>query len=637
MEKKKWVWIINPKGHRFEVDADRVEELLKEGYQLAEEISPPESQADFPTPSNDKIDISIVILSYNRLDHTKDCLRHIRENTTKNYEVIVVDNGSNKEVIDWLKDQPDIRLILNKENKGIPIGRNQGMRVAKGDYICTLDNDMFVGKDWDNILCSNLEGLPKAGIVGINGNSVENYNPLIFSPPDKSKSVNECDVVPGGFVLFRRDMLQRVGYLDEDMPNEKFWHEDLGFCHRIRTAGFKVYSIQNVPHEHVGGESHVKHNKPPFGYLENAAYIEHKYTDDNTLIIHRNICPDENCSESFCVLARNIARVMRKMGFVVVRKDSVKCEPVTFDFCKAFDMKFNGKRFALMHLENDRPPRAWLKSAEPYDFFFNVSPHPFYELTKWGFPKEKMINVSPNGIDHKIFNFNVKPIKFHPDKFKFTTVGASQPRKGTDILIKSYFKEFSGKDNTLLVIKDYGYGWADWTKKMIADEQKKHPNPPEVEHIFADWPIEKLAGYYKAVADNGAYFHPFKGECFGLPIFEALACGCRVGVTDYTGPKYTLKKYAKKYPDNVHLFDYKMGPSTFHNWEKEPYYEKDENPQWAIADIDDCTKWMRKVYREKYNKKVAQTVSKEIIKECKGENTVKRFAEALREYGTKRI
>jgi glycosyltransferase involved in cell wall biosynthesis len=583
-----------------------------------------------------KVDISIVILSYNRLNDTKQCLEHVRNNTTKNYEIIVVDNGSDKETVDWLKSQDDIRLILNKENKGIPIGRNQGMRVAKGQYICLLDNDMFVGPDWDNIFCGNLENRYRAGIVGINGNNVLNYNPLIFEKPPQEEVV-ECDVVPGGFVLFKRELLQRVGYLDEDMPNEKFWHEDLGFCKRIREAGLKVYTIKNVPHQHKGGESHAKHKEPPFGYLENAAYVEHKYTDDNTLTIHRNICADENCSESFCVLARNIARVMRKMGFAVIRKDTVWREIESFDFCKAFDMKFNGKKFALMHLENDRPPRRWLKEFESFDYAFNVSPHPYYQLAKWGFPKEKLINVSANGIDHNLFNFNVKPIEFYPDKFKFTTVGASQPRKGTDILIKSYFEEFSGDDNTLLVIKDYGYGWADWTKKMIKEAKKKHKNPPEIEHIFEDWPIKKLAGFYKAIAENGAYFHPFKGECFGLPIFEALACGCRVGVTNYTGPKHNLKKYAKKYPDNVYLFDYKMGPSTFHNWEKERFYEKDEDPQWAVPDIKDCRKWLRATYEGKYNKTIAKKVSADIIKEFKWENTIKKFAEALVEYGTKRV
>jgi len=579
-------------------------------------------------------EISIIVLSYNRLNDTKKCLKHIVDNTTKSYEIIVVDNGSDKETTDWLKKQDVIdKLILNKTNLGVAGGRNKGMKVAKGEYIINLDNDIFVGEKWEHLLIGTLEFRYGVGIVGINGNNVFNYNPLIFVKPQYSERVAECDVVPGGLTVFRRDLLQRIGYFDEDMPNPNFWHEDLGFCKKAKMAGLKVYTISNFPHIHRGGQSHNAPSKVPFGYFENAAYIEHKYRDDNTLIIHRNICPDENCSESFCVLARNIANEMRKMGFVVIRKSSVRTEPVTFDFCKAFDMKFNGKRFALMHLENDRPPRAWLKTFEPYDYAFNVSPHAYHQLIEWGFPKKKMINVSPNGVNDDIYNTKVKPLNFYPNKFKFLTVGASQPRKGTDILVKAYFEEFTAKDNVLLVIKDYKYGWSDWTKELIENAKKSHKNPPLVEHIFEDYPIKKLAGLYRAVALNGAYFHPHKGECFGLPIIEALACGCRVGTTNYTGPKYTLKEFAKKYSKHIHLFDYRMDKSTFHNWEKEPYYEKDEKPMWAIADISDCRKWLRSVYNGRYDKRTAKIVSDKIIEKFKWQNTVKRFAEKLKEYG----
>lgn len=622
---QKECWEMGKKGSKWVAKQYPIE---KTGELLAKEIrklKPKVVKTKDNTPKN----MSIVILSMDRLYCLQKCIYNIRQYTDKSYELIVVDNGSKKETVDWLKKQDDIKLILNKTNRGVARGRNQGMKIAKGEYICLLDNDIFVEQGWDHKLAGILEFMPQAGIVGVNGADVENYNPIIFRKADTTEDVVECEVVPGGLTLFNRKLLERVGYLDEDMPNPNFWHEDLGFCRRIRLSGLKVYTISNLPYIHQGGLSHVPPEEAPFGFQENARYIEHKYTEDNTLIIHRNVC-DEGCSESFCVLAKNIANIMRDMGYVVVRKDSVKCEPVTFDFCKAFDMKFNGKRICLMHLENDRPPRAWLESFKPYDFALNVSPHAYHNLIKWGFPKEKMVNVSPNGVNGDIFNLDVKPLNLHPNKFKFLTAGASQPRKGTDRLIQAYFEEFTADDNTVLVIKDYRYGWAKWTKQLIQVQQDKHPNPPLVEHIFEDYPVGKLAKLYRAVALNGAYFHPHKGECFGLPIFEALACGCRVGVTNYTGPKYFLKDYATKYPDNVYLFDYELGDSTFHNWKEEPYYEKDEKPQWALASIKDCRKWARKTYNSKYNKAVANKLSKEIIKEFSWENTVSKFAKAIK-------
>jgi glycosyltransferase involved in cell wall biosynthesis len=583
--------------------------------------------------------LSIVILNNNEKKDLEKCISKIRQNTIKDYELIVVDNGSTDGSIEWLQEQTDINLLINKENVGIPIARNQGMRVAKGEYIVIMDNDLFVEKEWDMTLTGTLENMDRAGIVGINGTNVTNYNPIHFEKPKQLDKITECDVVPGCLQIFRRVMLEKVGYLDEDMPNPKFWHEDLGFCRRIRLSGLKVYTINEFPCFHKGGESHIKTPEPPFGFLENAVYIEHKYRDDNILYIHRDM-HDEDCSESFCVLARNISNIMRKLGFVVIRKDSVfgvNHEPITFSFCKAFDMKFNGKKFILLHLENDRPPRNWLKPMESVDYAFNVSSHPFNECTKWGFDANKMIDISPNGVNTEVFNTKVKALNIYPDRFKFLTVGASQPRKGTDVLIKAYFEEFTGDDNTVLIIKDYMYGWSDWTKNLILTEQQKHKNPPMVEHIFEDYPIEKLAQLYRAVAINGAYFHPHKGECFGLPIMEALASGCRVGTTNYTGPKYNLKTLAEKYPNHVHLFDYTLQPSTFHNWEKEPYYEKDEDPQWAEANLGDCKRWARSVYQDRYNARTGSEVAKYIKDNFDWKVTVKKFAEGLIEYGTKRI
>jgi glycosyltransferase involved in cell wall biosynthesis len=403
-------------------------------------------------------------------------------------------------------------------------------------------------------------------------------------------------------------------------------------------AGLKVYTINDYFYTHKGGQSH-KGEVNPFGYLENASYVEHKYRDDNTLYIHRDI-HDETCSESFCVLARNISSICRKLGMVVIRKPSVfgiNHEPITFSFCKAFDMKFNGKKFILLHLENDRPPKDWLKPMEAVDYAFNVSSHPFNECTKWGFDANKMIDISPNGVDTEIFNTKVEPLDIYLDTFKFLTVGASQPRKGTDILIKAYFEEFTADDNVVLIIKDYMYGWNKWTQQLILDAQQNHKNPPRVEHIFEEYPIKKLAQLYRAVAINGAYFHPHKGECFGLPIMEALASGVRVGTTNQGGPKYNLKELAKKYPNHVHLFNYEMQPSTFHNWEKEPYYEKDEDPQWAVADINECRKWLRAVSQDRYNARTGLEVSRYINENFSWEVTVKKFMEGLIKYGTKRI
>ena len=92
---------------------------------------------------------SIVILSYNTLSYTKLCIESIRAYTKKSYEIIVVDNASTDGSLEWLKEQPDIKLIANRENAGFPAGCNQGMKAAApGNDLLLLNSDTIVTANW---------------------------------------------------------------------------------------------------------------------------------------------------------------------------------------------------------------------------------------------------------------------------------------------------------------------------------------------------------------------------------------------------------------------------------------------------------------------------------------------------------
>ena len=97
---------------------------------------------------------SIIILSYNTYEITKGCIESIRKFTPAgSYEIIVVDNASEDASVAWLKRQKDIKLIINKENKGFPGGCNQGMAAAEqGNDILRLTSDTIVTPGWlDNL------------------------------------------------------------------------------------------------------------------------------------------------------------------------------------------------------------------------------------------------------------------------------------------------------------------------------------------------------------------------------------------------------------------------------------------------------------------------------------------------------
>ena len=104
----------------------------KQKYEALEaersELSPYE-EGDIPL-------VSVIILTHNQLDATKDCVESIRRHTPESYEIIFVDNGSTNGSLSWLKDltgaAPNYHLIENSENLGFSAGRNQeGIRAAR--------------------------------------------------------------------------------------------------------------------------------------------------------------------------------------------------------------------------------------------------------------------------------------------------------------------------------------------------------------------------------------------------------------------------------------------------------------------------------------------------------------------------
>lgn len=92
-----------------------------------------------------------------RMELLNQTFDSLRKSTTIPYELIVVDNGP-KEQTDFLKTQKIDKHIINKTNKGIGYGRNQGLEVAIGDYIAYVDNDLIFAKDW---LREGIEALEK--------------------------------------------------------------------------------------------------------------------------------------------------------------------------------------------------------------------------------------------------------------------------------------------------------------------------------------------------------------------------------------------------------------------------------------------------------------------------------------------
>ena len=215
---------------------------------------------------------SIIILTYNNLVYNQICVDSIRKYTKENtYEMIVVDNHSTDGTREWLKEQKDIKVILNDENVGFPKGCNIGIAASdKKNDILFLNNDTVVTPRWlDNLkLC--LYSDDKVGATASITNNCSNYQSVNVPYVDiqdmipfadannvsNSKNWEEKSRLVAFCMLIKRDVLNEIGILDERFTPGNFEDDDLSM--RIIELGYKMMLCNDSFIHHFGSSSFNK-------------------------------------------------------------------------------------------------------------------------------------------------------------------------------------------------------------------------------------------------------------------------------------------------------------------------------------------------------------------------------------------
>jgi GT2 family glycosyltransferase len=110
------------------------------------------------------VDLSVVVLAWNGLPWTERFVESVRAHTTPSYELIIVDNGSEPEAVEFARRAGD-EVVLNESNLGFAMGMNQGLERASGRYVAFCNNDVRLPASWASRLVETAVGNPAAGIV----------------------------------------------------------------------------------------------------------------------------------------------------------------------------------------------------------------------------------------------------------------------------------------------------------------------------------------------------------------------------------------------------------------------------------------------------------------------------------------
>lgn len=233
---------------------------------------------------------SIIIPTYNGLHLLTSCVAAIREHTPQNIEIIVVDNGSEDGTVEYCIKE-GLTVISLPSNQGFPIACNKGLSIASGHYLLLLNNDVLVTPRWLHNLLTALESGSSIGMVGPVSNyvsgkqlieSTDNSIPEFMLRAEQNNSSDstrweDTRRLVGMCLLFKREVLERIGNLDEQFSPGHY--EDDDYCYRACMKGYRLLICHDTMVYHAGSQSFRRDH--PTGWHDlierNRALFIHKW------------------------------------------------------------------------------------------------------------------------------------------------------------------------------------------------------------------------------------------------------------------------------------------------------------------------------------------------------------------------
>jgi len=245
--------------------------------------------------------------------------------------------------------------------------------------------------------------------------------------------------------------------------------------------------------------------------------------------------------------------------------------------------------------ETDGAPIQWLLPLKAMDEIWVPSHYNKKAYVNMGVPSKKIF-VIPHGIDPERFNPSVEPLKYDRGKFNFGSVFDWTERKNPTALIRAYYNAFFGKEDVTLTIRTFWRFPIENTKEYITNQvnaikagYKGRKKFPRILFWFNTMDEKVIPNFYRSF---DCFVLPTRGEGFGLPFLEAMACGVPSigpkmgGSTEFMNSDNSILVDGKKVSIKHHDFLSKQPQYAGQNWFDINEKELSESMRWAYDNKD---------------------------------------------------
>ena len=521
---------------------------------------------------------TLIVLAWNRWSLTQRCLETLRSTHLPDTEILVVDNGSTDETPQQLARQEGIRVVTLPENLGYVRGNWAGVQAASPDSdLVLLNNDLeFHQRDWFEHLQRCAYSAKDVGVVGCrlllpDGKLLHAGTQILpdtlwgqqigglekdFGQYSRTRDVQG---IVFAVAYLRRDAWDAIGGLSKDFQS---YFEDTDYCLRAKRAGFRTLlcgeaTVTHVLHGSSGDESatlpifqrsqaifrrkwetELRADEKPEFLWQSVMTLPGGYAETSKAFIR-----------SFVELgARPLYRYAYGLGtpfpyaeppeareyvLDVVRQRTVPKDPeigIVYAQGDVFDRNPARYRIGYTMLEVDGFPASWVERTQTLDEVWTPTEFNREGLIRSGVSTP--VRVMPLGVDIDHFNPEIRGFPNPNGEFVFMASLEWGERKAPELLLRAFRDTFSAREPVRLVAKIANTDPSLSLRQAIR-EVRLAPGGGRISFVLnRALPYYQLGALYRS-AD--CVVSPSRGEGWGMPVLEAMACGLPVIATDWGG------------------------------------------------------------------------------------------------------